>query len=150
MRADQGGGAAVKAKGAVEPPSALHLPPDDDASGVGITPGPPNRDHDRFATPPPPEWVLACLTPLHARELGEDIYARARSGWCCYKYALEALLFGVLMPLSIAGYWLTDAATREAPYSNRYLHALCELHELVVEARQIYHHGKYADAKDLA
>ena len=139
------------ALGAMQPPSALQLPAEDDARGVGITIAPsPGADLSRFATRPPPEWLIESLSHLSSREWAEDAYMRVRSGWCCYKYALEATLFGVLMPLAIAGYWLSDATTREAPYSNRYLHALCSLHGLVLAPRQVYHHGKYADAKDLA
>lgn len=99
----------------------------------------------------PPEWVVSLLDRANAREAGVLVYVRARSGWCCRRYALEAILFGVLMPLAVAGYWLTDAERREASswLSRRYVRGECVLRNLLIPGRQVYHHGKYADAKDL-
>ena len=103
--------------------------------------------------PPPPEWLMDWLESNGAsREWALDTYAKARSGHCCRRYALEAILFGVFMPLATAGYWLADASARErhSSFSNHWLPAACELHNPLVVSRQVYHHGKYADAKDLA
>ena len=107
---------------------------------------------DAHQVPPPPEWLVAMLETIHTREWGIELYVFLRSGWCCRTHYWEAIIFGVLMPLAIAGYWLADASFRESRSSgsNHWLPAACDLHNPLVVSRQVYHHGKYADAKDLA
>ena len=134
------------------------LTEDSSGGGIGIGRGtrnlggsPPMSGLSSPATPP--EWLLNCvLSNGGSRECTIETYARVRSGWCCKRYVLEAILFGVLMPLATAGYWLADASTREghSSFSNHWLPAACELYNPLVVSRQVYHHGKYADAKDLA
>lgn len=120
--------------------------------GVAKTPSTPTTP-----PPPPPQWFLDMLDRAHSRDWGEAAYAKVRSGWCCKKMVLEATLFGVLMPLALAGYWLTDAeglgaetGKVDAKGVERWLSAQCELSNLLIIPRQVYHHGKFADAKDVA
>ena len=42
---------------------------------------------------------------------GHAAVRRCWTGRCCRRHALEAVLFGALMPLALAGYWLVDART---------------------------------------
>ena len=71
-------------------------------------------------------------------------------GGATHKYALEATLWRADAARDRGLLALRRHGNARAPYSNQYLHALYSLHGLVLESRQVYHHGKYADAKDLA
>lgn len=110
------------------------------------------RDGGDGSTSGPPEWLLSALESVHSREWAIAVYAQVRAGWCCREHLAEAVFFGVLMPLAVAGYWLKDASFRKSRSSgsNHWLPAACELHNPMLVSRQVYHHGKYADAKDLA
>ena len=78
----------------------------------------------------------------------EEVTRLATSGRCCFSFPLEAILFGVLMPLSVAGYWFYDAVEDHNALGGPWLQASCMLHDLNVVPRLIYHHGKFKDAKD--
>ena len=112
-------------------------------------------------TPPPPPllpaWLVSILDCVHCRECGEMAYSRVRGGGCCRDYVLEATLFGVLMPLALAGYWLSDAnglgaetGKHDEHGRDRWMAAECVVTKMMIVPRQVYHHGKFADAKDVA
>ena len=144
----------------VKPPPPVTTPSDVRGSHGNLF----HFNHGGLSTPgtpphgPPPEWLLRCFERMHCgREAGEIFYSRARSGWCCKRFLLEATLFGVLMPIATACYWLRDAAglgartgRKDASGHQRWLLAECGLNKLLIVPRQIYHHGKFADAKDVA
>jgi len=105
------------------------------------------------STPPPlSEGLLSLCDRTRSRDWSATVYARVRTGWCCKRYALEATLFGMLMPLATAGYWLTDASGlgAETGSRDRWYAAECDLTRMLVVPRLVYHHGKFADAKDVA
>ena len=127
------------------------------AKGAPSTPTTPTTPTAQAPQPPPPEWLVGVFERAGCRDFGELAYGRLRSGWCCRKYGLEATLFGVLMPLATAGYWLSEAnglgaetGKTDENGKTRWLAAECDVNNLLVVPRQVYHHGKFADAKDVA
>lgn len=107
-----------------------------------------------------PGWVRSSLDACGASDSADFVYSRVCNGWCCRNKPLEALLFGVLMPLALAGYWLRDtteieeetmmAFPGEDPHGvEQWLEASCLLRSLELAPRQIYHHGKFQDAKNV-
>lgn len=100
--------------------------------------------------------LLMQLDEMEPVDMWRVAWMRVLSGWCCRKHALEAMLFGVLMPLATAGYWLSDASGLESATAgvdidgnDRWLPAICSMQAMLLVSRQVYHHGKYADAKDV-
>jgi hypothetical protein len=138
-----------------------HAPLDVSSDEFRLFSGSTGADADELdelhSAPDAPEWWHSIMGHCATREVSELSYARLMSGWCCRVFVMEALLFGVLMPLALAGYWMRDSTElveetgqTTASGEDRWLLASCNLRSLLVLPRQVYHHGKYADAKDLA
>lgn len=81
-----------------------------------------------------PSWVAATCYRCGDPECVDLMYSRVRSGWCCRHFPVEATLFGVLMPLALAGYWLRDTTMVTEQTGavdaglDRWLLASCNLH----------------------
>ena len=117
----------------------------------------PEEDDDILERQPgekPPAWLIAACSDACSTEATHVAYSRACNGWCCRRFPVEALLFGVMMPLALAGYWLRDTTmigeeTGQNPGGeDQWLEASCTLRQLMLEPRMIYHHGKFKDAKN--
>ena len=107
-----------------------------------------------------PTWVHSLLGVFGGcTEMIDYLYGRLLSGDCCRHYPCEALIFGVCMPLALAGYWLRDTTgiyeETAHPFSGeneegseQWLEASCELGALELDAQMVYHHGKFMDARN--
>jgi len=107
-----------------------------------------------------PTWVHSLLGVFGGcTEMIDYLYGRLLSGECCRHYPCEALIFGVCMPLALAGYWLRDTTgiyeETAHPFSGeneegyeQWLEASCELGALELDAQMVYHHGKFMDARN--
>ena len=100
-------------------------------------------DHSGCSERAPP-WLVASASGVAPPAVVDAAYARVRSGWCCRRFPLEATLFGVLMPLALAGYWLRDTTdigeetgSVDARGLDRWLPASCNLQQLLAEPRQV-------------
>ena len=107
-----------------------------------------------------PTWVHSLLGVFGGcTEMIDYLYGRLLSGDCCRHYPCEALIFGVCMPLALAGDWLRDTTgiyeETAHPFSGeneegseQWLEASCELGALELDAQMVYHHGKFMDARN--
>jgi len=81
-------------------------------------------------------------------QVHEALSRLLRTAWCCRTHVLEALLFGVLMPLAVGGYWLIDAQMDAEARAGIWLAADCTPHTRVMVHWREYHHGKFLHAHD--
>jgi len=97
-----------------------------------------------------------------AHAQGEIMMAVARESsrlalrrWCCTysicrHHVVEAVLFGVCMPLAVLLFWLLDVRRRLRAHKGHWLPAICHIHARVVMHGLVYHQGKFRDARDIA
>jgi len=67
---------------------------------------------------------------------------------CAERHPLELALFGVLLPLLFAGYWLSDAGRDYFDRRGTWLRAACRVWEVETFVSRRYHHGKWAEARN--
>jgi len=99
-----------------------------------------------FLPPPSPEALPTTLPLLDgtARSLVEFMRLAAR------RHRVEAVVFGVLMPLALVAYWLWDVDLDLIAHGGHWRKAHCTIHRMVMTHRTVHHVGKFSDQVGVA